>query len=188
MRSLSLGGGWPIPDCLVDERTESVSFPERLKAMTEDIYKCGGCGTEGTHEWVFGHTCRGTELAQGVGAVTEPAALHLTLSDQGRMFVGVATIRAAIFDVLDRGDQDEPPWAFYEHDHGGVRGLAWTEDDANVERRVFVDNVIARIAELQSPPHDGIKLENLCPRHRREALPVPTAQVCGMCQAERAQR
>lgn len=119
---------------------------------------------------------------------SDSPVLHLTMDDQGQMFAGVATIRAALFDILDRGDRDDQPWAFYEHDHGGVKGLAWTEDDANVERRVFVDNVLARIAELQAPPHDGIKLENLCDKHKREALPAPTAKVCGMCQVERGSK
>lgn len=90
------------------------------------------------------------------------------------MFASVATIRAAIFDVIDA---EKGEWFF------GDPSL--NEDEQNQERTMFVDRVITRVAELQSPPHDGIKLENLCPRHRRDALPHPTTAVCGMCVAER---
>lgn len=112
----------------------------------------------------------------------ETKALELTLGDQGQMFAGVATVRQAIFDIIDRGDQDEQPWMFYENED--PRSY-FNQEAADADRHNFVSHVITRIAELQAPPHGGVKLENLCPRHRREALPVATAKVCGMCQVER---
>lgn len=117
-------------------------------------------------------------------------ALSLNLDDTGQNFAGIATIRAALFDVLDHGDQDGQRWAFYENPHEGFAAgtFAWTEDNANTERSNFVGAVIARIAELQNPPHSGVKLENLCPRHIKMTLPRPTAMVCRMCEAERGNR
>jgi hypothetical protein len=95
------------------------------------------------------------------------------------MFAGVATIRAAVFDVLDsRG------WAF-----GGIvreGGVVLSEDGEDEQRALFTNAVIARIAELQAVPHDGVRLENLCDKHKRLALPVPTAMVCVQCEKERA--
>lgn len=98
-------------------------------------------------------------------------AQPLVLDDRKQNFAGVATIRAAIFDVLDAEE-------FY---------FEWnvlSEDDQNQERERFAAKVIDRISDLQS--REGIKLENLCPRHKVEVLPKPTASVCAMCQAERS--
>jgi hypothetical protein len=91
------------------------------------------------------------------------------------MFANVSTIRAAIFDVADIGWNGRP-WHFDPAD----------ETDAQSEhRRAFAGAVIVRLTELQSPPHDGIRLQDLCHRHRSEALPELRAAVCVMCQAER---
>lgn len=111
-----------------------------------------------------------------MGVIHRNSAAELVLSDQGQMFAGVATIRAAIFDVLD------DDYAYYDLYQGEQNPDISLVDE---HRGEFVDAVIKRISELQCPPHDGIKLENLCPRHRREALPAPTAAVCGMCLTER---
>lgn len=92
-------------------------------------------------------------------------------------FADTKTIRAAIFDVID--SREDNPWWFQ-----GNSETNWTEDDANRERMRFVEQVVARISDLQSSPFDGVKLENLCPRHRQEALPAPTVQVCIQCSAE----
>lgn len=108
----------------------------------------------------------------------DPGVRLLTLSDQGQMFAGVATIRAALFDVLDRFN----PLIM---DRDLIPANVKSEDRENFERSTFVDAVIKRIAELQAPPHDGIQLQNLCEKHKRAMLPVPTAAVCGMCQVER---
>lgn len=97
---------------------------------------------------------------------------------KGQPFASIATIRAAIFDVIDA----QEIFDLWEGDHGGN---VVTEEDANVSRTAFVDRVIARLAELQSHPHDGIKLENLCDLHKQRILPIPTSSVCVMCQAER---
>ena len=114
---------------------------------------------------------------------TEKKALSLNLDNRGQMFAGVATIRAAIADVLDAGEDatgctcsaQRHAWSF-----------SFSEGERETENRSrFMDAVIKRIGELQTPPHEGIKLENLCPRHRREALPAPTARICSICEAER---
>lgn len=104
-----------------------------------------------------------------------PKALQIQLEDAGQMFAGVATIRAAAFDVID---SEQGEWFFADP--------SLNEDEQNQERTMFVDRLIKRIAELQSPPHDGIKLENLCDLHKRRALPHPTTAVCVQCQKERA--
>lgn len=111
-------------------------------------------------------------------------ALSLNLNDEGQNFAGTATIRAAIFDLIDSGDHGLP-WRFYEEQ---TESRNITGDAATTDRVLFVDAVIARIAELQNPPHSGVKLENLCDKHKRECLPAPTARVCRMCEAERRVR
>ena len=101
---------------------------------------------------------------------------------EARRFADVLTIRAACFDVIDAGCtlRERSPWYF---DYSGV-----SEDVNNETRSAFVDAVIERIAELQAPPHSGVKLENLCSRHIKQVLPKPTVGVCVMCEAERARR
>jgi hypothetical protein len=89
-----------------------------------------------------------------------------------RPFADTATIRAAIFDVIDAGDE----------------GYAWefplNESDRQTERRTrFADAVVSMIEDLQSN-FKFVRLENLCPRHRGEALPMPSVQVCAQCAAE----
>lgn len=83
------------------------------------------------------------------------------------VFAGVPTIRAAIFDVIDEGDDSD-------------------ESEEQTEKRMrFVDLVIARIEQLQNPPHDGVKLQNLCERHKRLALPQPEGiGLCPHCEKE----
>ena len=92
-------------------------------------------------------------------------------------FASETTIRAGIFDVIDsRG------WIF-----GGIAregGVYLSEDADNEQRSVFVDAVLKRISELQSPPHDGVRLENLCDNHKRQVLPAPTAANCVICEAQ----
>ena len=105
-------------------------------------------------------------------------ALSLNLDDSGQNFAGVATIRAAIFDLIDSGDHGVP-WRFYEEQ---TESRNITEDAATTDRVLFVDAVITRIAELQNPPHSGVKLENLCDLHKRRTLPRPTSRVCMMCE------
>lgn len=92
-------------------------------------------------------------------------------------FAAVSTIRAAIFDVIDGGDWPHAHWEFYEHD-------LLSEDGANQNRTKFVGMVLTRIQQLQNPPHDGIRLENFCPRHLKEMLPPPSVSVCAHCKAE----
>lgn len=110
-----------------------------------------------------------------MGVIHRNSVAELVLSDQGQMFAGVATIRAAIFDVID-GGFNRRPWTLDPDD----------ESDAQTAQRfAFADAVIAIIADLQSPPFNHIQLQNLCEKHKRAMLPVPTAAVCGMCQVER---
>jgi hypothetical protein len=51
----------------------------------------------------------------------------------------------AISEVLEHGDQDNQPWAFYEHDHGGLKGFAWTRQEAETERSNFIEAIINRL-------------------------------------------
>jgi len=89
------------------------------------------------------------------------------------LFASKSTIRAAIFDVVDAGDKDGEAWLFERN-----------ESESETERRGrFADAVVSKIEDLQSN-FKFVKLENLCPRHRCEALPVPTAQVCAECVRE----
>lgn len=54
---------------------------------------------------------------------------------------------AVISQVLEEGDQDQQPWAFYEHDHGGARFPNWTTENAMWERQRFIDTVCKRYYE-----------------------------------------
>lgn len=100
--------------------------------------------------------------------------LSLNMDDTRQIFAGAATIRAAILDVIDSRDIMDL-W------EGDMNGFGVTEDEANVSRRRFVDAVMARISDWQSTPNGGVRLENLCPRHRAAALPIPTEKICGEC-------
>lgn len=53
----------------------------------------------------------------------------------------------AILETLEEGDVDKQPWAFYEHDHGGLKGFRWTGELAMTERINFAHAVIKRIRE-----------------------------------------
>jgi len=53
----------------------------------------------------------------------------------------------AISEILERGDQDQLPWAFYEHDHGGLKGYAWTKENADVERSNFIEAVLDHLEQ-----------------------------------------
>ena len=57
-------------------------------------------------------------------------------------------IIAAISIVLERGDQDDLPWAFYAHDHGGIKGGDWTKENAEIERSNFIEAVITEMDRL----------------------------------------
>jgi hypothetical protein len=103
--------------------------------------------------------------------------IELVLDDVGQMFAGVATIRAALFDELDANTREL--YAFDCEKH------LVTDEGATDARCAFVDAVIARIAELQAAPHDGVKLENLCPKHIKLMLPCPTVGMCVQCEKER---
>ena len=109
-----------------------------------------------------------------------PKALQINLDDTRQMFAGTATVRAAIFDVIDAGCScfsEEHPWELYKNPNDDEQD----EDIGSAQRERFVDDVIARIAELQQPPHHGIKLQDLCPKHIKAALPESTAQWCSQC-------
>jgi hypothetical protein len=51
-------------------------------------------------------------------------------------------IAAAIWDVIDHGDQDSQPWIFYPHD-SSFRD--WTEEEAKSERSNFVKAVVTKL-------------------------------------------
>lgn len=57
-------------------------------------------------------------------------------------------LRLAILEVLEHGDQDEQPWAFYAHDHGGLKGYDWTDENAMTERINFAHAVVVKVREL----------------------------------------
>lgn len=117
-----------------------------------------------------------------MGVIHRTSVAELVLSDQGQMFAGVATIRAAIFDVIDglRPAVSDAPYPVFD---SWVFSCDGSEGDTEI-RAHFVDLVVKRIAELQAAPHDGIKLENLCPRHVKRALPRPTVTCCVQCKKE----
>lgn len=54
---------------------------------------------------------------------------------------------AVIAQVLEEGDEDQQPWAFYEHDHGGTRFPSWSAENAVRERQRFIDTVTKRYYE-----------------------------------------
>ena len=99
------------------------------------------------------------------GAKPPLKALSINLDQQGQNFASVATVRAALFDTVDETD--------------GMEG--WTDE----ERCLLVDRTIARIAELQNPPHDGINLKRLCSRHAAIAIDPDTKLPCVQCEKER---
>jgi hypothetical protein len=55
----------------------------------------------------------------------------------------------AIAATLEHGDQDDLPWAFYAHDHGGLKGYDWTQQQADIERSNFIEAVIAHMEKLR---------------------------------------
>lgn len=56
-------------------------------------------------------------------------------------------LRFAILETLEQGDQDQQPWAFYEHDHGGLRGYQWTREQAMSERINFINTITKKLKE-----------------------------------------
>lgn len=56
-------------------------------------------------------------------------------------------IRFAILEVLEKGDQDHQPWAFYAHGYDGLKGFDWSKEQAVVERFHFTEAVIKKIKE-----------------------------------------
>jgi hypothetical protein len=103
----------------------------------------------------------------------------VTATDQQPLWADAATVRAALADTLD----SYPP-AVIEH-------LFWhfnPEDESEAEtqiRGVFIDSVIARIRQLQQPPHNATNLADYCDHHKRRRLGPPTRQVCIDCQEGR---
>jgi len=98
------------------------------------------------------------------------------------LFIDVATLRAALFDVLDsespmwRADIDSRSWRFNHKDES---------PQETRQRGLFVDAVVKRAQTLRSAPFNlGIKLENYCPRHIKLRLPDPTATYCTDCEKE----
>jgi hypothetical protein len=84
-------------------------------------------------------------------------------------------VRAAMLDVIDTGNPDDfDGWLFY-----------LVESDRQTERRSkFADAVIARIHQLQQPPHHYPRLEVLCDKHKRRRLPTYSGE-CLDCTKER---
>lgn len=92
-------------------------------------------------------------------------------------FADTETIRDAIFDAIDGGFK-RGPWVFDPNDES---------DDQSEQRHAFANAVISMIEDLQTAPFNHVKLQDLCDRHKRLALPSPThgtVQVCVQCSAE----
>lgn len=79
-----------------------------------------------------------------IGAIPLQALPDEPRDYNDKQIASVATIRAALFDVIDGGDPDNlSEWLFYK-----------TESDWQTRRRAeFVNAVIERIGELQCPSH-----------------------------------
>lgn len=82
-------------------------------------------------------------------------------------------IAAALADVIDEN-------------LGGFQWMWSTQETyADALRLDFRDAVLKRLGELHVAPHSmAPHLENLCERHRKEALPKPTVGFCGSCERE----
>lgn len=134
--------------------------------------------------------------AQGVSKATSEPEMSLsgleiavtgTQNDgRGSLWADVATIRAAIADTLDSGWQCSKgcdlhhPWMFPTEMFPGGE-----EPNANdIELRgKFMDAVVVRLVELQSPPHNAPQLGVLCPTHLRRKL-APYSGWCAECPRE----
>jgi len=58
--------------------------------------------------------------------------------------VNEKTITEVILDVLEHGDEDDQPWAFYENPD--PRSY-WNKENAEWERKRFIDTVIRKYNE-----------------------------------------
>lgn len=96
--------------------------------------------------------------------------------DRRLLWADAATIRAAVFDIVDSGDENGQRWALAEDGY-------WTEDDINRERVAFADALLRRIHELQQL-HSFPRLEVLCDTHKRRRLPTYSGE-CSDCKKER---
>lgn len=97
-----------------------------------------------------GEPCDLCRWANESAATQDRVALRADMA-RDRQYASLTVMRAAIYDVIDSGDQDGQQWALYEHDHVG-NFPCWTEDEASHERELFVDAVCARVTTLQAPP------------------------------------
>jgi len=130
------------------------------------------------------------------------------------LFIDVATLRAALMDVIDTGCAVSGEICECEHDRkmhdtNDVMGPAghckdWDDgcdgftlmthrswvfhrdesDSQTALRSDFADAVVKRAQTLRSSLNLGIKLENYCPRHIKLRLPDPTASYCADCEKE----
>lgn len=149
-----------------------------MSELANELIACPECGY-GWNDFSKGFHYTHCSRVAGSPAAKPTKALSLNLDDSGQNFAGVATIRAAVFDVLDAGRNGDA-WLFFR-----APMQTYSEDRIVEDRGEFADQVIARIAELQNPPHEGVKLENLCETHKRQVLPRPSKMVCRMCEAGR---
>lgn len=113
----------------------------------------------------------------------KPKALSINLDQQGQNFASVATVRAAILDILDNG------WTCLSTNCGLKHPFHFDPNDEGMEeesvRYNFASLIIARITELQNFPHDGVNLKRLCSRHAAIAIDPDTKLPCVQCEKER---
>jgi hypothetical protein len=95
------------------------------------------------------------------------ASGQIETNSKGSLWADAATIRAAIFDIVD--DAEFYQWMWDKN-----------ETNANAVRGEFTDAVLRRLHELQSPPHNAPRLEALCPTHLRRKL-APYSGWCVEC-------
>lgn len=67
------------------------------------------------------------------------------MMDESNVRFTERSVVQTILAVLDEGDYDNQPWAFYEHDHGGLKGHEWSKESAMIERINFAQRVIDRM-------------------------------------------
>jgi hypothetical protein len=97
------------------------------------------------------------DISDGEPLTHTHAQRILTAIREDRQMASITTVRAALFDVIDAGWQCSRscdlrhPWAFPTEMFAGD---AQPNDDDLQLRDRFVDAVIARIAQLQAPPHN----------------------------------
>jgi hypothetical protein len=91
--------------------------------------------------------------AENVSTASRIAGIDALADRKGALWADVATIRAALMDVIDEGCYHDDDLS---HEWQLDSGL---EEFANEQRVEFADAVLRRLHELQSPPHNAPRLD-----------------------------